>query len=109
MQHVADRLDDFDGWLGHDPCLRVSVWDIRRAADGNRRTLGSGDYPPEAYARVLKVSKRFSGVAWSAWPFAEWVTPVMPWLADAVGSLAAGVNRSSDFFCGDVEWRRARS
>ncbi|MGW3353299.1 hypothetical protein ACWDA3_59285 [Nonomuraea rubra] len=57
LQHVADHLDDFDGWLEQEPYLRVSVWDIRRAADGNRHALREGDHPPQTYARVLKASK----------------------------------------------------
>ncbi|MEV4395375.1 hypothetical protein [Nonomuraea sp. NPDC049607] len=57
LQHVADHLDDFDGWLERELYLRVSVWDARAAADGNRHKLGCGDYPPETYARALKASK----------------------------------------------------
>ncbi|GAA3586355.1 hypothetical protein GCM10022419_080630 [Nonomuraea rosea] len=57
LRHVADHLDDFDGWLEQEPYLRISVWGARGAADGYRHKLGSGDYPPDQYGRVLKLSK----------------------------------------------------
>lgn len=57
LQQVADHLDDFEGWLEHDPYLRVSVWDARPAADANRGQLGFDEYPADQYGSVLKLSK----------------------------------------------------
>lgn len=57
LQQVADHLDDFEGWLEHDPYLRVSVWDARPAAGANRGQLGFDEYPADQYGSVLKLSK----------------------------------------------------